>query len=633
MKMDIDPSPNSLTHVLAKFDATRCDFIGRVMHPLEPDQSIERAHFLGWYNWLYPAPSRMTRGGAGLQVIVDQGMSVLEWPEMVPCLLINGDSTWVDYQVDTEVRAVMHDCWFYNHDETTFNLRGLTGIAFRVQDSRRHYIAGFEHGNRLIIGARENANLIVLNSIAFDVDLDHYYRLSVRCAGERIELFVDGKLAMVVNDGRWKSGGAGVYTNTVTRWRRTSISCSDEEFEARNTRLQALETSTHAAQSETPQPVTQLELQLPEDGCRFKGMIREAKLMLLSAGNKALLAIGMDGTERWRFTPNADEAIAGAASSEIEKGKGSKVIALTGKRLVLLDGKSGAIEAETPYPAGSPFFHMRGEKAKLNANKINCFYTAGHDKPARLYLFEDTGAGTHTLWSYDERLNLRWTHHQHVGKSGHALHAYDINGDGRDELTAGYYALDDDGKYIWQVPNVDRIYKQDHVDNWYVGPMGKDGKLRMVCACGEAGIVILDATNGQTVAQLRGLGHMQRVAAGRFVPGRSDKFVWIWTDWGSPGIFYLVDGEGNLLHRFQPDPRCTAAQAVRWTADGPDLLLMHTSFGGAAPGLYDSKGRRVVDLGSSSRVDEILAASVLSEEADQVVVIQGRTLKVLASGK
>jgi len=155
---------------------------------LEADQSVEDGFFAGWANALTPSVGRWARQrfSSLFCIVEDAGRPALEWTTTTPCLLIAGGATWADYEVGCRVRCLSTRSFPYFHDEATLDYQGRTGVAFRVQDSRRHYFAGFHEGRGLTVAAREDGNWSVLNSVEFDVDRNRWYCLEARCAGDAI---------------------------------------------------------------------------------------------------------------------------------------------------------------------------------------------------------------------------------------------------------------------------------------------------------------------------------------------------------------------------------------------------------------------------------------------------------------
>lgn len=632
-----------LSQVLASFDAGAVDSVGRVLFPLEKDLALEERYFRGWYNHLSPALGRIKPSTAWLQIVEHDGRKVLEWPEGVPCLLINGDASWSDVEVSCVVQSLYMYRGCYSHDEITFDHEGRTGVALRVQDSRRHYFAGFQDGTKLVIAVRDDANWIVLNSKPFPIDLRRYYTLAARCIGNRIEVLVDGQRELSAIDARWPGGMAGLFTSCPARWTRGDIRCTEDEAASIERRRVEHERSLAALASGVPklEKLQELTLRLKTDSCggtpTYRGLLDpKAKQLLFSfveegrSGRQTtLLATDLEGEEIWRRQLPAGGALC-LKSGDINLDGVPEVIVQTRTRLMVLNGGTGETTAEAEYPDGSPFVHLRGEKAQLDTKGPRYFWTAGRDQPARLYSCEWTGAGGHTIWSHDHELRPRWVHHNSFGKFGHNVHAYDVNGDGREEVVAAYYTLDDDGEYVWQVKDHDLIYKQDHADNFWVGDMATDGDsvLRIMAACGEAGILVVDASNGEIVAQTRGIGHLQGVwGAGNYRHDRPGKEVWLTTDWGSPGLSYLVDRSGQILHRFQPNPQGASGRPVRWWPDGRDLLMLRSFREGS--GLYDGFGRRLVDLNPLS-YGAVTIDRVFDLPTDQMLVLSGARLEFFA---
>ncbi len=590
--------------MLARMDLTGCRYRGRVLDPLDPDQSVEDRHFPGWRNLLTSSLGRTAkhRGSALFALIDEDDRPVLEWSTNLPFLLVAGEATWQDIEVRCDARCIMTECFPYFHDEATHDFRGRTGIAFRVQDSRRHYFAGFEAGQRVTLAAREDGNWTVLNSAPFSVDRRRWYRLTLRCAGNRFELRVDGELWLTAEDDRWQAGPAGLYGNTVSRWGGAEVLCDAAGKAAITRRCREAASDLRRAREDWPalQKLAEVPLpRVPVSAPKFAGMLDEERGRFLvrweTAEGMGLAAVESSGAELWRREWPGCRVLM-VKCGDVDRDGAPEVAGANGREMFVLDGATGAVRSQAPYPPGCPFIRMRGEKAAFCARAPYLWAMAGPRRPLRIVFFEYTGAGAHTIQCFDHTLKLRWRHHNYAGKAGHDLKAYDVDGDGRLEIVAAYYALNDEGKVVWRVRDQDLVFKQDHADNLFVGPMDAAGRGRakVVASCGEAGVLFVDAADGAILAQRRGLGHIQRLAAGRFRPDTPGVQVWLWTDWGSPSIYYLFDGEARLLHRFQPDARPATGTTVTWRKDGAQLLLIQGTR--EAQGLWDGYGRRIVDL-------------------------------------
>lgn len=619
-------------HVLASFDLQACEYRGRVLFDTDPDRSIEDRFFPGWWNILNPSLGRLAKMGSSswTQVIEDLGQPVLEWSAEQPCLIVAGDATWGDYDVAAPTRVVKLDTFPYYHDEMTHDFRGRTGLALRVQDSRRHVFAGFVDGQAAVIALRLDASWVELNRTEFDVDRNRYHRLEARCRGSRVELWGDGRL-LIGAEVPWPTGAAGVYANTAARWVSASIACDHAARKAVEQRSGERDQALRAAQAKTPQAVQVAEVKLsPPDGIMpaFGRVLKPGRFLVhwkQSATDHVIAAVDVSGGECWRRELKGAGGTISYKAHDIDL-DGTPEVAIVGdSRMYVLNGDTGEIRAEADTPMGTPFTHMRNAtRMRSNAQIPKVWHTAGPKQPARLYLIEWTGAGGHVTHSYDHQLRHRWTHTNYSGKFGHDIASYDVNGDGCDEVVAGYYALDDGGKVVWAVPGQDLIFKQDHTDRVCVGPMTPGGVPQVLVAVGERGLHYIDARNGDWLHHVRNIGHIQRLVVGRFVHEGDAKQAWFLTDWGSPGIYFLLDDQARILHRMQPDSRCTDATTVTWWPDGRDLLLIEGT--PKARGLWNAQGQRVIDL--SNLPKPIAVIRLTDDRTDQLACLEGDTLRV-----
>jgi hypothetical protein len=118
-------------------------------------------------------------------------------------------------------------------------------------------------------------------------------------------------------------------------------------------------------------------------------------------------------------------------------------------RLVLLDGLTGTIKAQAEELLDST----------ADRNHYVCIaYLDGQDGPPYIVACGGMYDGG-MVWVYylDESsmtLKQKWRYVNTIGTSAHEILAYDLNGDGRDEILYGGTALDADGNELWTITDL-----------------------------------------------------------------------------------------------------------------------------------------------------------------------------------
>jgi hypothetical protein len=189
------------------------------------------------------------------------------------------------------------------------------------------------------------------------------------------------------------------------------------------------------------------------------------------------------------------------------------------------------------------------------------------------------------LWALDSDFNILW-HHESV--TGHFPATYDIDGDGRDEVMAGYAMLDHDGSLLWELPYGDH---QDAIGIGYFDAENPD-QLLIALSIGDEGFLLV-TVQGEVLAQHK-LGHVQNLAIANVrpeVPGL--EYVTI-NYWGHPGILAVFNSQGKLLDTYEPMHYSSALTPVNWTGDGQEFILLSSH--PVEGGLIDGHCRRVVML-------------------------------------
>lgn len=150
----------------------------------------------------------------------------------------------------------------------------------------------------------------------------------------------------------------------------------------------------------------------------------------------AITVFAPDGELLWQVGDANTES--GAISSDlpvqiydIDKDGKNEVIAVIGDNLIIFDGKTSEIKKQVALP----------DKYACDSIVIADLEGSGY---AQNIILKNKFS---CLWALDVNLNVIWEFH---GNIGHTPVAYDINGDGREEIIAGYNVLSHTGELLWK---------------------------------------------------------------------------------------------------------------------------------------------------------------------------------------
>lgn len=311
-----------------------------------------------------------------------------------------------------------------------------------------------------------------------------------------------------------------------------------------------------------------------------------------------LTALTAEGEVLWQSgTPTPQTPLAGDLPFQVNDLDGdgrNEVVCVRGFEIQMLDGATGKLKYAAPTPErpehhpllkrsisyfGSPDGH---EFPRVVADSIRFADLAGRGA-ARDLLLKDR---YHHLWALSPDLQPLWSW---VGNLGHFPFAADLDGDGRDEVIAGYHWLTADGR------DLQNLHLGDHADAIFAMPFPGSGDPQ---GWGEPKAVRAGGDDGLLIAGLHGdllavrHGHVQRLSIAKFRGDAPGLQYAICTYWGAPGIVALLDSTGKLLWS-REHPVCgNTLQPVNWTGEDEELIYYsaHADFGG----LCDWRGEQVV---------------------------------------
>jgi hypothetical protein len=209
----------------------------------------------------------------------------------------------------------------------------------------------------------------------------------------------------------------------------------------------------------------------------------------------------------------------------------------------------------------------------------------------------------HRIWAYDCKGALLWSVTDPGGyRTAHQPRPIDLDGDGRDEIMAGYAMLNSDGSLRWVFKSEKVDQARGHLDCARVyrkGARPEEFKLILTC-CGANNIAMIDG-NGKALWEVAGR-HFESIDVGRVLPdaprrpdsrrkkrGQGGPQIVVDIDHQPLGDspIWVLDESGSLLGQIVADysrHHCL----LDWTGDGIDEILV--AHNGA---IYNHRGRRI----------------------------------------
>lgn len=284
-------------------------------------------------------------------------------------------------------------------------------------------------------------------------------------------------------------------------------------------------------------------------------------------------AYNLEGEIIWQIgevdpTVNGSGADIPAQIYDIDNDGNNEFLCVMKDELCIFDGKTGTLKEKHAIP---------------DQHAHDCIIIAdleGTGYPQNIILKNRY----HQMWALDRNYNVMWTF---KGNIGHYPWPYDLDGDGKDEIVAGYTVLNGKGETLWTIDML------DHADCVWVGDLDQDPTTGPAVLVGG-----LDTTahtwDGKLIWRFTDTVESQNIALGDFRPdikgtevGGLDRIDRSGPQ-GKDGLF-LVDCEGKSL--FKEDRKVPGWSSIATTINnfdgkGSDHLLAYRRSGLPAA-IYD----------------------------------------------
>ncbi len=294
----------------------------------------------------------------------------------------------------------------------------------------------------------------------------------------------------------------------------------------------------------------------------------------------AAVAQKLDGTVLWRWgDPKLGrKELHHDVALQIHDWDGdgrNEVVLLADRALVELDGATGHERRRLPIPEAA-------------SDSLVFCDLSGVGRPTD-FLVKTRYT---SIWAYNRAGELLWQSEMPGGyRTAHQARPIDLDGDGRDEIMAGYALLDSQGRVMWTIASEKTDLRKGHLDCARVlkhAKNPKDTRIALTC-CGAQDIMLIDGT-GRTMREIPG-HHFESITIGNILPGRNPEIL-VDIDHTPRGEsdMWILDGDGTLRGTIRGD-YCRHHGLIDWTGDGLDEIVV-----GNSGAMYDRAGKRIATL-------------------------------------
>ncbi len=570
----------------------------------------------------WKAPNHWVAGEENGVRVLSQSMDYTETPFSI---LIKDEDFWKNVRVSAKIGL--------KSDSPEF-----VGVIFRYQDSLNYYCA-VVRGDKIQVIRFDIVRQTLLAEAPMPIQ-EKDLELSVDCAKDLYEVRINGISVLKCRDSFFMSGKAGIIAASPAVFRDFTVEGDEKEFKSISKSVAKRLAVLSKKRRKRPKMELWKEIRLGNftgsRSVRYGDLTGNGVHDLLfaqadsSCKIQCLTAMDVEGHMLWQkglpmSSPHVSTMDVAMQIADFDNCGMNEVVCAFGGEFLVLDGKTGSVKKrgelpdwpeanDLPIKIGGSWFSdcTKCPGGKITPNYIRVCNLSGNKNGMDFVC----GYGYPYLWAFDNDLKQKWFY---TGNVGHFCYTYDMDGDGLDEIMAGYSCLRGDGK--WQFS----LHLQDHADAVLAMPFNHPkGKLLFAEAAGQDGFLLFDL-DGWFRQIIK--GHVQHFSVAKFdrnTPGLQFAVV---TYHGNPGIITIYDKDGVELSTFAPPCLGTALHPVNWNADGEELILFsgHRELGG----LMDMHGDIVVEFPEKERPELCCEAIRFSDDPrDKIVVYDRDSMKI-----
>lgn len=535
-------------------------------------------------------------------------------------MIIAGDDLWKDYAVAVEFSPESNEA--------------QSGFLFRYRNDRCYYFFGVNGPTAVLKMVKHAKNYRtsyenILAQSEFSWVPGQYIRAKVIVNGSHIRTELNDGTVLEADDTTYLNGKIGLMSDVPTRYRSVKVTTTSEEKKRYQAVKVKREQELDKLQASNPKPV--LWKKVSTDGfgvgrnLRFGDLNGDGQIDVLICQMKhhgpkdrnsevgALTAMTFDGEILWQVgePDHWKDHLTNDVAFQIHDIDGdghNEVVYAKNFEIVVADGATG----KTKYKAPTPINKFKNPPYnKFRRILGDCLFFCdlrgtGHDRDI---IIKDR---YQNFWALNDRLKIMW---EGSCTTGHYPYAYDVDGDGKDELAIGYSLYDNDGRLLWSLDDTIR----DHADGVAVVNLAaeEDTKPILLNAASDEGMIFIDL-EGNILKHYQ-FGHVQNPAIANFrdnLPGLETVTM---NFWGNQGIIHYFDSRGDFYYDFEPVQHGSMMLPINWTGRSEEYYVLSASV--EEGGLFDGWGRCVVEFPGDGHPDMCNAVlDITGDCRDEIVV-------------